>query len=492
MLLAGAFLRAYWRRVLAISVLLLIPCFWHRHIEAGDLASHVYNAWLATLVEHGQAPGLYLANQWNNVACDVALARLGDLVGFAAAEKIVVPVCVLIFFWGAFALASAAAQRAPWFLVPCFAMLAYGYSFNMGFLNYCLSLGFAFFAVAMAWRGKKRELLLGLAPLALALFAHPIGFLWSVGATAYIRLSQWLPRQWRLLMPVTAAIALLGVHRILRLKATVDWLQQPVWQFNGADQLALYGERYLVLAWIAFFLGLGCFLAGLVSRDRKTLACSDLRLAAELYLVAFLTVAFLPQNVRIPSLYAGWIGLLVSRLTTISAALGLCVLACVQPKRWHLAAFTACALVFFAFLYQDTGVLNKMEDRAERLVSGLPSGRRLLVTIWAPPESRIEFISHIVDRACILRCFDYGNYEPSSGQFRVRARIGNPIVTASADDSQAMESGEYEVQEENLPMLQIYQCDAKDLTQLCSRELSAGELNGRLGYHPAGKADSQD
>ena len=29
---------------LLISPALLIPCFWHRHIQAGDLASHVYNA----------------------------------------------------------------------------------------------------------------------------------------------------------------------------------------------------------------------------------------------------------------------------------------------------------------------------------------------------------------------------------------------------------------------------------------------------------------
>ena len=35
----------------AISALLVVPCWWHRRIEAGDLASHVYNAWLAQLIE---------------------------------------------------------------------------------------------------------------------------------------------------------------------------------------------------------------------------------------------------------------------------------------------------------------------------------------------------------------------------------------------------------------------------------------------------------
>jgi hypothetical protein len=40
------FLRAYVWRVLLISVFVLLPCFWHKSIEAGDLPSHTYNAWL--------------------------------------------------------------------------------------------------------------------------------------------------------------------------------------------------------------------------------------------------------------------------------------------------------------------------------------------------------------------------------------------------------------------------------------------------------------
>src|SRR5712672_4222573 len=97
---AGRFLRAYWLRSTLISITLLAPCFWHRRIEAGDLGSHVYNAWLAQLIERGQAPGLYLARQWNNVLFDLLLLKLGNLFGFAVAQKIGVSLCVLIFFWG--------------------------------------------------------------------------------------------------------------------------------------------------------------------------------------------------------------------------------------------------------------------------------------------------------------------------------------------------------------------------------------------------------
>src|ERR1700739_432462 len=127
---AADFLRQYWLQAIAVSAGLLIPCFWHRRIEAGDLASHVYNAWLAQLIQHGQAPGLYLTRQWNNVLFDLLLLKLGNLFGVAAAQKIVVPLCVLIFFWGAFAFIAAVSRRSPWFLLPCLAMLGYGWAFH--------------------------------------------------------------------------------------------------------------------------------------------------------------------------------------------------------------------------------------------------------------------------------------------------------------------------------------------------------------------------
>src|SRR6516162_277522 len=90
-----------------LSLLLVVPCFWHPHIEAGDLGSHVYNAWLAELVPQGRAPGVYLVWQWNNVLFDLVLSYLSKAVGFVAAERITVSLCVLAFFWGVFALLRA-------------------------------------------------------------------------------------------------------------------------------------------------------------------------------------------------------------------------------------------------------------------------------------------------------------------------------------------------------------------------------------------------
>jgi hypothetical protein len=87
----------------------------------------------------------------------------------------------------------------------------------------------------------------------------------------------------------------------------------------------------------------------------------------------------------------------------------------------------------------------------------------------------------MVDRACIGRCFTYSNYEPGTGQFRLRiSPQGSPIISNSG---LALEHGDYVVRPGDLPLAQIYQSDESDLTRLSIRNLSAGEKNGRIGHH---------
>jgi hypothetical protein len=384
-----------------------------------------------------------------------------------------------------FALIRTITERPPWLLTPCIAMLAYGYSFNMGFINYYLSLGLACFGLAVLWRARGREWIAGVLFTALALLAHPIGFLWLIGTLAYVRIRAKLPGWWKAALPVANAIGFLGVfwYTSHRPALLADWDRGPFYLYNGADQLGLYGKRYVAIAFAAFFLGLIFVALDFYQRRRERPPWKEFELPFELYVVAFCATALLPENLR-PSVEGGWIGLLSSRLTTISAIFGFCILGCLKPKRWHLAAFGACAIFFFGFLCRDTRWLNRLEASAEKLVSELAPGTRVISTIWAPPGSRIRFIGHAVERACIGHCFSYANYEPASGEFRVRVRKGSPVVTSSTDDAEDMASGEYEVDDADLPMKQIYQCDAGDLTKLCIRDLETGEVNGRIGYKP--------
>jgi hypothetical protein len=123
-----------------------------------------------------------------------------------------------------------------------------------------------------------------------------------------------------------------------------------------------------------------------------------------------------------------------------------------------------------------------MEAQIVQLVGKLPPNQRVMGRILPPPGSRI-LIQHILDRACIGHCFDYGNYEPSAEVFRVRAAPGNPYVLSDYEDAISMEEGDYTVQPEDLPIFQIYQCSPSG-TELCIHSLAAGEENDRLGIHP--------
>jgi hypothetical protein len=470
--------------ILLISALLLAPCFWHPHIEAGDLGSHLYNAWLAQLVHQGKAPGIYIATQWQNVLFDLLLYHLANFFGLALAEKFAVSLCVLIFFWGLFALMKAVSSQSPWFLSPLIAMISYGYIFHMGFLNYYLSLGLACIALSLVWHARRNGLLAAVLLSPLMLLAHPLGLFFFLGAGAYRLLWRKLRGLSKLLLPACAIAACLGVRWYINRHPAyeVDWGEIPLWQMTGADQLHVFDTRFSYISFgIAFLALLFTALAALHS-PRPSAFWKDRRLLLELYLVSFASTALLPENLHTDPT-SGWIGALASRLTLVTAIFGLSWLASLRASTWHLLSYTAVALVFFALLYQDTGFLNRMEANTERLTRQLPFGTRALSSVFAPNTYRTMYI-HIPDRACIGHCFLFSNYEPPTRMFRVRVQEGSPVSTSSVDDSEDMQSGTYDVEEEDLPLKQIYQCDPSDLTRICIRDLSADEHNNRLGYHP--------
>ncbi len=472
---------------LLISLLILVPCFWHAHIQAGDLGSHVYNAWLAMLIERGQAPGLYLAVQWKNVLFDLLLFYSCKYLGFAVGEKFAVSLCVLIFFWGAFAFLRMVTGRSPWFLTPILAMLSYGYVFHMGFMNYYLSVGLALLALACVSKGSVRGLIAGMLLVPLLYLAHPLGFLLFLCVAAYGFVRARLPGWWKLLLPllVVAGFAVLHLYFVRNAKLfSAAWPVRPILQWNGADQFSLFGPVYNDLALV--LVGFGLFSAAIAVRteENRSSVWKTRILFVEFYCISFAAMLLLPQDLR-PDPQGTWIGEIVTRLTVIPAIFAIGVLATLPPRVWQLAGFALIAVVYFAFIYRDTGVLDRMERNADALTRALPYGTRVASTVYSPPGYR-PFYEHLVDRACIEVCYHYSNYEPSTHEFRVRVvPDGSPLVAATVVESEDLQFGNYEIEEGDLPMRQIYQCDSTDLTRLCIRELQPGENNGRLGYRPA-------
>lgn len=473
-------MRRNYFKILAISALVLVPCFWHRRIAAGDLASHMYNAWLAQLIERGQVTGLWLDSRWNNVLFDLLVSGLGKFSSLQVTEKIAVSVCVLIFFWGTFALVSAAGKNAPWFLVPLLAMVAYGYTFHMGFFNYYLSLGLSFFGIALFWCGKKWEKLIPLALAPLIVLAHPLGLAWMAAAIVYIAIAREIPTRYQPVLLLLAALALVLIHFDFWRRYEIMAQGKPFYFFNGADQLLLFGSGYDIprIALICF--AIAALAIDIYGRIRKRETLEQYAIPAQLYIVLILAAWLLPDAIRFRPGNSAILALLTERLTSVSAVVFCCVLGAMRPRLWHFVGFAAIAAAFFTFVYQDTKIANRMELQAEQLERTVPRNSRILATIKPLPGSRI-LVQHIADRACIGYCFSYGNYEPSS-EFRVRALPDNPYVMSDYDLVVDMEDGTYEVQPEDLPAYQLYEC-SPDGTKLCIRPLVAGEENDRLGIH---------
>jgi hypothetical protein len=474
-----SFVREHWLRLSIVSVLVLVPCFWHSRLAAGDLGSHLYNAWVVQQIEHGRLPGLWIARQWNNVLFDFLLSGFASIVSLHVAEMIAVSLSVLIFFWGLFAFICAATRRAPWTLVPVIAVFIYGWTFQQGFFNYYLSLGLAFIGLAVFWsrRGWKRLLALAVAPF--IFLAHPLGFAWLFGGAMYIAIAEILPHRLHLLLVLAAVAVLGGTHQFFWHHYRVRAPAHTVPFYNGLDQM-LFTNRYLIpVGAFGVFLAIAVAV-DLLRRRHDRDYFSAYAIPLELYLVTEAGVLFLPDAVYWPQ-YAAPTSSLTARYTLISAALLCCLLGAAKPRRWHWLGVTGVALVFFTFLYQDTSVLYRIQEQAQRLVHSVPPGERILVTIENPLKYRFS-TKHIIDEACVGYCFMYGNYEVPSLQFRVRALPGNHYVMTRVEEATAIENGEYTVQPQDLPASQIYQCGPIWM-DLCIHSLQAGERNDRLGSH---------
>ena len=442
---------------LATSVAVLTPCYWQSRIQAGDLASHVYNAWLAESVASGSMPGLVLVDQTTNVLFDLVLAHLLPMVGVAAAQRIAVSIAVLIFFWGAFAFVSVISGRRAWGQVPVIAMLAYGWVFHSGFFNFYLSLGLCFAALALAWDLRPRRLVIASSLIPVAYLAHVLPVVWALAVVAYLAIARFDATSGRRLVLLAPAILIL-VHWSIDYVGMTVWSPRQLLFATGLNQLFVYDARYLAPTYGLLAVWVIRFSASL--RERGTtavLSSGTLGVAA----ITALGTALLPDAIRLPGAEAT-LGRLAERMSLATAILLCAVLASRPQRRFERAAAVGFMLLYFSLLYRDGAALNAFEDRLEAAVAGLPPRERVVIAV-GDPEMRIWALAHLLDRACIDRCYGYANYEPSSGYFRIRAVAENPFVAATYEDSWMMQKGTYVVKERDLPLYAIGLGEGDDL-----------------------------
>ena len=468
--------RPSWRdasRFILVSVLLLVPCFWQSRIQAGDLSSHLYNAWLANLVSEGKAPQLWIEHRSNNVLFDLALQWLLQHVGPGPAQRILISAVVLIFGWGALTFISALGGKNWWFTLPCVWMLTYGFIYEIGFFNFYLSLGLCLWYLAIFWRSGWRIRVAAIPLLMLAWTAHPFPVLWAVGTAAYVVLVGGRKPRQRLIALGLYLVLLGAIRHILMGRYECRWSWIQLLFVSGADQVLIFGPRYLYILAPLFVVSL-LFVIRLI----KTYGWTTLALSVpfQLWVLTAAAIVLIPNDVSLPA-YAVPFGYIVNRLS-LPAGLTVCALLAQVPLRmYEKVAMILIVAGFAALMYADTRELNRWEDTVDAKVAQIPPGQRVISSL--PVLSLpVDPLSHMVDRACVGHCYSYANYEPSTRQFRVRAKEGNTIVLPKYADIYAVEHTAYAVRSRDLPLYEIYAC-APARREVCVRPLSAGEMVSR-------------
>jgi len=189
-------------------------------------------------------------------------------------------------------------------------------------------------------------------------------------------------------------------------------------------------------------------------------------------------ILVLPNLLTIPG-YQHALAFITERM---SLALAICICAMLgsaQTRAYLTYPAMAVALLFFGFLYNDERVLNSFEDAMTQAVSQLPPGQRVVSGV-DDPYLRVNPLAHMIDRVCIGRCHSYANYEPSTGQFRIRATAVNPIVLSTYEESWQLQNGIYTVQDRDLP---LYQVILERSGRLTVRSLRAGVPSGIIYWN---------
>jgi hypothetical protein len=459
--------------ILAVAAVLLIPCVWQPRILAGDIPSHVYNAWLATQVEQGNTPGLILTHPLTNVLSDWMLQGLIARLGPVWAERIVIGAAVEIFFWGGFAFAAAVAGSNCWVIAPSLGMLAYGLVFQMGFLNFYLATGLSLWLMALLWQPDRRRLWLSLPVALLALFAHAMPLAWAIASLLYATGLRRIPAAYRAMFFAGGIATLVLAQTVLfrffptrwSLAGAVSW--EGVLGFTGAEQFWLYGRPYLItvtgmlLIWFLLFLE---------RVDRGRILADP---AVHLWALSAVGLVLMPAAIQVP-LYEFSFTYIPQRLALLVAVSFCAMVAGGNHGRSLTRASSLLAASFFTMLYLDMRSLNIAAGEVTRLVADLRAGERVAAAIQPSANPRLNGLAHVVSAACVTHCYDFGNYEPATGQFRLRVVSPGRYAAATMEVVHAIGNAVYVVAPGEEPIYSIC-AGSNPGPRLVLRKLAAGD-----------------
>ncbi len=355
----------------AASLLLLVPCYWQPRLEGGDLSAYINNSWMATLIENGRTLGLTVIHQWTNVLFDLMLSGLFRALGAEAGQRVAISIVVLTFVWGAFAFVAVVSGRRPWHLMPCIAMLAYGWVFHMGFFNFYFSMGLCLWGMALAWDWVPWRVATAGVLFLLACLAHALPVVWTFGLMSYVWMARGRTPFSRARLTLGFVLALLLSHAVIGRMMNARWSPTQLARATGLDQVWVFDSKYyIVLVALLIVWGL-LFLAQVRGFGARHVVAG---VPFQLCILSAAAVSILPGTVLIPGFYHA-LGFIAERMSLGVAVCVCALLGTVKPRAVVRWALVVVAIVFFGFLYYDERKLNGFGDRMQNL------------TALAPPES---------------------------------------------------------------------------------------------------------
>lgn len=329
--------------------------------------------------------------------------------------------------------------------------------FYLGFFNFYLSVGFSFVALALLWKPSPWRWVLGTLAILVACCCHPLASAWAISTALYVCLVR---NRSRKVQATFFAMSVLGLATIGLIQKLRFPIPPPALRERGHHLLAALGwdqaipftRPFSVMSYRSVELGVIALLGWLVAARFIKQRRLPTELSVQLYALSVFALLLLPYTFHLTILFPTRLAQIGDRLSLIAAVLACAVVADANPSKWQQAMLIILATVYFGLTYQDQRTLNQIEANVTRLVSQLPPRQRVVAFLPYKGIAGQGDVNSMVDRACVGRCFSYGDYEPSSRQFRIRAARDNAFVLSNARDVVKLAVGTYVVQTRDLPL----------------------------------------
>jgi len=353
-------------------------------------------------------------------------------------------------------------------------MFAYGVLYWMGFTNYIMGSGFGFFALGFGHGTKLLSRCMSLIMLAATFFMHPFVFAWTLGSAFILLVVPRTPARLRLRMYLgSMALSLLPLPFLHRAMFNL-WELEQIKSITGADQIYVFGDGSFAVLLVVHLL-----FASILWNNRKQLRQGMESPLFWLYLMNAAFIFAVPHALTLPSggnmasnglPLLNVVGFLTERFAFLQCVLLTAWMATMRWERWQKAVLTAMLCLHCLMAYLTAERVQFANLKLAEIVTQLPHGAKVIADINFQ-GLRVPVARHLIATGCLGHCYDFANYEPSMGHFRIHALQSNTVVMWRREDVISVESGYYSARPEDLPIYLISPCR----TGLCVHSMRPGE-----------------